>query len=199
MKLMVSTISVALAALLVACGAKENKPAETVNDSSTANVDSVVAKTDSVTPSAAPAKDSVAPAQAAKETKPEVKPADKKEPAKPQGRKTVYGKWVLESLNGVAASKKTYTNGVPYITIDGEKQTVSGFGGCNKINGECTIVDGKKLQIDKLISTKMFCDGVPENELLNLLRGTHEFSTTGDKLMIKDGGAVKAIFYRPYE
>lgn len=190
---------VALALLLIACGAKENKPAEAANDSTTAKVDSIVHKEDSIAAPANPTKDSVAPAQAAKETKPEVKPADKKEPVKPQGRKTVYGKWVLESLNGVAATKKTYTNGIPYINIDGEKHTMSGFGGCNKINGDCNIVEGSKLQIEKLISTKMFCQGVPENELLALLRGTHEFSTTGDKLMIKDGGAVKAIFFRPYE
>ncbi len=197
------TTILSAAVLLAACGQKQIETAQNLamGDSNAVNtvIDSPLVKKDSVAVVDIPA--------AKKDTKKpytidmgKQAPADKTEPKKVESkRKTVYGKWVLESLNGKKATKTIYKNGIPYIDIDGAKKSISGFSGCNKMNGDCQIVEGHKLLIDGLIATKMFCDGVPENELFALLRGTHEFTTTGDKLMINEGGAVKAVFFRPYE
>lgn len=191
---------------LAACGPQDIKNAQNAAMGDTAAVKNLVDSTakDTATDVVAKATDSVATnvtEKPAKEVKQEVKTeAPKKESTgSTNGRKTVYGKWVLESLDGKAATKQLFPKGIPYINLDGGKHTVVGFGGCNNINGEFEIVQGHTLKIDKLISTKMFCEGVPENELVSLLRGSHDFTTTGDKLMLKDGGAVKAVFYRPYE
>lgn len=200
------TISAILSAavLLAACGQKQIETAQNLamGDSNAVNtvIDSPLVKKDSVAVVDSPAvKKNTHKAYTIDMGKKET-PADKTEPKKVENkRKTVYGKWVLESLNGKKATKDTYKNGIPFINIDGAKHTITGFSGCNNMNGECEIVEGSKFKIGGLISTKMFCEGVPENELFALLRGTHEFATTGDKLMINEGGAVKAVFFRPYE
>ena len=203
MKTITTIVSAAL--LLAACGQKQIETAQNpaIGDSNAVNtvIDSLLVKKDSV---------AVIDSPATKTEKNNKKPytIDISKREKPENtvpakvisqRVTVYGKWVLESLNGKKATKTVFTNGIPYIDIDGAKKSISGFGGCNKMNGSCEIVEGSKFKIDGLIATKMYCEGVPENELFALLRGTHSFTATGDKLMINEGGAVKAVFFRPYE
>jgi heat shock protein HslJ len=129
-----------------------------------------------------------------------VEPEIEKEPVKkdePQGRITVNGKWFLQTLNGRKVSDADFTKGLATIDLDPTANRVSGFGGCNSINGTLTIFDGKKIKMEKIISTKMFCEGVPENEYLTALRNATNFSVVDNKLQLKDNtGKVLAIFVR---
>ena len=138
----------------------------------------------------------VVKADAIKNAEPEIE----KEPVKkdePQGRITVNGKWFLQTLNGRKVTDADFTKGLATIDLDPTANRVSGFGGCNNINGTLTIYDGKKIKMEKIISTKMFCEGVPENEYLTALRSATNFSVVDNKLQLKDNtGKVLAVFVR---
>ncbi len=128
------------------------------------------------------------------ETEIEKEPVKKEEP---QGRITVNGKWFLQTLNGRKVTDADFTKGLATIDLDPTANRVSGFGGCNNINGTLTIYDGKKIKMEKIISTKMFCEGVPENEYLTALRSATNFSVVDNKLQLKDNtGKVLAVFVR---
>jgi heat shock protein HslJ len=114
-----------------------------------------------------------------------------------QGRITINGKWTLTLLNGKKVGDKEFTNGLATLDINTVDNTGSGFGGCNRFNGSLTIFDGKKIKIEKVISTKMFCEGVPENEYMTALRNATNFSVVDGKLQLKDNSnKVIAVFVR---
>lgn len=110
---------------------------------------------------------------------------------------TINGKWTLTILNGKKVTDKEFTNGLATLDINTVDNTGTGFGGCNRFNGSLTIFDGKKIKIEKLISTKMFCEGVPENEYMTVLRSATNFSVVDGKLQLKnDSNKVLAVFVR---
>ncbi|UPT66141.1 MAG: META domain-containing protein [Sphingobacteriales bacterium JAD_PAG50586_3] len=123
-----------------------------------------------------------------------------KEPAKPvdkNERITINGKWTLTVLNGKKVGDKEFTNGLATLDINTVDNTGTGFGGCNRFNGSLTIFDGKKIKIEKVISTKMFCEGVPENEYMTVLRNATNFSVVDGKLQLKDNSnKVLAVLVR---
>ncbi len=131
------------------------------------------------------------------------KPEEKKKEVEPvklidkNERITINGKWFLQTLNGRKVTDADFSRGLATIDLDPTANRVSGFGGCNNINGTLTIYDGKKIKMEKIISTKMFCEGVPENEYLTALRNTTNFSVVDNKLQLKDNtGKVLAVFLR---
>jgi heat shock protein HslJ len=138
----------------------------------------------------------VVKAEAIKIAEPEIKKETVKKD-ETQGRITVNGKWFLQTLNGRKVTDADFTKGLATIDLDPTANRVSGFGGCNSINGTLTIYDGKKIKMEKIISTKMFCEGVPENEYLTALRSSTNFSVVDNKLQLKDNtGMVLAVFVR---
>lgn len=124
--------------------------------------------------------------------KPEEKPAEKPVAQ----RTTVNGKWVLETLNGKTAGKKAFTNGMAYININTVDSSVKGFGGCNNLSGVFTLTQGRTIKIDRIITTKMFCEGVPENDFLAALRAATTFAIVDYKLQLIADGKVLATFVR---
>lgn len=124
----------------------------------------------------------------------------KTEPAKGKAeRYTVNGEWVLATLNGKKATTRDFANGKATININTVDKRATGFGGCNRINGEVAIFDGTKIKFDKMISTKMFCEGVKENDYLTALRNATDFAIVGGNLQLKANGAILATFVRPAE
>jgi heat shock protein HslJ/uncharacterized membrane protein len=114
-------------------------------------------------------------------------------------RYTVNGEWVLATLNGKKATTRDFANGKATININTVDKRATGFGGCNRINGEVTIFEGTKIKFDKMISTKMFCEGVKENDYLTALRNATDFAIVGGNLQLKANGAMLATFIRPVE
>lgn len=119
------------------------------------------------------------------------KPIDKND------RITINGEWILDAMNGKKIGQANFANGMPTLVINTVEKTGSGFGGCNRFNGTLTIFDGKKIKIEKIIATKMFCDGVAENDYLSALRNATNFAVEAGKLVLKnDAGKALATFVR---
>lgn len=86
---------------------------------------------------------------------------------------TIYHTWALDSINGKVPDSNYFAHGSPYLTFDSEKKTISGFGGCNGINGKLK-VNGQRLTFDSLTVTSQECKGRGkefESRLLSGFRG----------------------------
>lgn len=81
---------------------------------------------------------------------------------------SLFGRWNLISINEQPISTEIYTQGIPYIEIKNKDQIVSGFTGCNVIQGHIEI-SGSRLKFGQIISTKRYCEGIPEHVFLETL------------------------------
>ncbi len=102
--------------------------------------------------------------------------------------------WVLTELDGkpiatINEAKKLH------MLLDPVTQTASGFAGCNQFTGGY-ILEGKKLSIKNLASTRMFCQETMETEtrFLQVLQETNEFKIIEHELFLSKGDQQLAKF-----
>ncbi|TRX70512.1 META domain-containing protein [Carboxylicivirga sp. M1479] len=77
--------------------------------------------------------------------------------------------WELISYNGQAPGDVGFIERLPTLIINKAEGRVGGYSGCNSFGGAITF-DDNKLHIDKVMSTKRYCDGVPEHEFFMMLQ-----------------------------
>ncbi len=98
--------------------------------------------------------------------------------------------WVLESVNDVPIDITEFTGGSPYFNFDLEKNIVSGYGGCNGLNGAVK-TETNKIIFGKITATKTTCNNIKfEKEYLNSLSGhtvTYELAPGKLKLKTNEG------------
>ncbi|MFD2919371.1 META domain-containing protein [Terrimonas rubra] len=100
-------------------------------------------------------------------------------------------KWVLTSFTDNGKDNKV-SNSRAFIKFDDSKQSVGGNGSCNNFGGSYTL-DGNKLSVSKVFSTKMFCQDVQKTEdsFLRLLETATRYEIKGDHLTIYNAqGAI---------
>ncbi len=108
--------------------------------------------------------------------------------------KAIIGQtWELQDINGVKALQSDFSNGMPTIMFSADKG-VSGTGGCNGYRGEYTLAESGALTVDKVIATKMFCEGVHENEFMAALSRAEKASVQGGKLVLSQGDNKLLVF-----
>jgi heat shock protein HslJ len=103
--------------------------------------------------------------------------------------------WQLDTLIEREAAMSTVAGTTADLTITAEGQA-SGSTGCNQLMGELLLVDDR-LETDGLGTTRMFCEGVMEQEalVLDVLQGGPTVSIEGDRLTLAlDDG--RALVYR---
>ena len=84
----------------------------------------------------------------------------------------------------------------PYLVLEARSRKVTGFGGCNRINGTFER-SGDALRLGPLASTRMACPGgsFDENQFLAALEATRSWRVLGTELTLFDEqGAVAARF-----
>ena len=110
---------------------------------------------------------------------------------------TVFDMWVLDSINGSAPDSGYFKTGSPYFDFNSEKNTVSGFTGCNGINGKLT-VKGEQLKFDSLVVSAQACSGKAKEFERKLLAGFRSGNTTykilNDRLYLNVGSGSNFIF-----
>ncbi len=94
--------------------------------------------------------------------------------------------WQLTEIDGVEVSSIDETEGVPTIEFLFGEKGVRGSGSCNRFSGEATIVDGSRVKIGNLASTKMACPQLDrESEYLGILsNATHTVTVKGEKMTL---------------
>jgi len=101
------------------------------------------------------------------------------------------GNWQLESINGKAIAESDFANGAPTANFSIDYK-ITGNSGCNQYGGAYNLNDEGGINISQVISTKMFCDGVPGEALyLEALNNVNIAKIDADKLtLFKDTNEV---------
>ncbi len=90
---------------------------------------------------------------------------------------TLYNTWVVDSINGKIPDSGYFAHGSPYIGFNNETKAISGFIGCNGINGKFKVT-GQRLTFDSLTVSSQQCQGKGKEFELKLLAGFKSGKTT---------------------
>jgi len=102
--------------------------------------------------------------------------------------------WKLVALNGAAIEIHPEQRRDVHLKFGPEEGRVSGFAGCNTINGSYE-TDAGNLNFGLLATTMMACPQLDqETEFLKALEGIKHFSILGESLALSDDGSVVARF-----
>ncbi len=93
------------------------------------------------------------------------------------------GRWKLIAINEQPVLKEIYTEGIPYLEIKEKDAVMSGFTGCNLIQGHCEI-EGNQIRFQQIISTKKYCERIPEHLFLESLEKIEAFLIEGNTLFL---------------
>lgn len=106
---------------------------------------------------------------------------------------TINKKWELISLEG----NEVMTSQPVYLDFDTYNR-ITGFAGCNTINGNYTIKNGTQINFTQVASTRMMCapyDMNIEKEVMEVLKTADNFTMTNGQLMLNVGRrAPLAVF-----
>ncbi|WP_297333875.1 META domain-containing protein [Flavobacterium sp.] len=91
--------------------------------------------------------------------------------------------WELQSIQGKKATTEDFANGMPYINFTADYK-VNGKGGCNSFNGTYNLNQEGGINVSRLVSTKMYCKGVRENDFLQLLETSDAVDVDKDKITL---------------
>jgi heat shock protein HslJ len=93
--------------------------------------------------------------------------------------------WKLTELMGQAIPALKEGQKEVHIILKKQDTRITGFAGCNRINGGYELKEGNRIKFTGLISTLMACaDMKTEQELLKLLPQVDNYSLNGDKLTL---------------
>lgn len=102
--------------------------------------------------------------------------------------------WAISSIAGFELEK---TLSPVTLSFNAAGNRFGGNNGCNTYGGAYTL-DGEKISLEKIISTKKAC--IPgantERAVMNVLGSTDHYRISGDKLMLMQGDKVLAEFSR---
>ena len=101
--------------------------------------------------------------------------------------------WELSLINGKKAAATDYPNKFPDVIFASDNK-VSGHGGCNRYGGSYTLDAEGKFSTSQLISTKMFCQGVKEDEYLKALGRANKAKIEGKNLVLYYENEAVLIF-----
>lgn len=95
---------------------------------------------------------------------------------------SLEGKWILETIDENQVNAETFAHGVPYIEFKMKDNFISGFTGCNVIQSQCRVT-GDMIEFGTIISSKKYCEDIPEHEFLVHLEGTKTFAVKENLLL----------------
>ena len=101
--------------------------------------------------------------------------------------------WELKSLNG-NDDLSSFSMKMPYITFT-EDNRVSGNTGCNNFSGTYSnLTDEGTITFGKIVSTKMYYNGVPESEFLAALNQVNGIKKNKEELIFLDNDKPIMVF-----
>ena len=88
-----------------------------------------------------------------------------------RGKPQLHDIWALIEVNGRTVTADQFPNEKPHFEFNLETKRMSGFAGCNQVNGNISFGYNKMI-IDELISTRMYCEETStiEEEILKVLK-----------------------------
>ena len=110
-----------------------------------------------------------------------------------QSRSIFETKWMLTQI--ATDSVQPQMNGRAFIRFDREKQSAGGNGSCNSF-GSTAKVEGNTLQVSRIFSTKMYCEGVQstEDQFFRLLEKSNRFTISDQQLTLYQDDQLLLVF-----
>ncbi|PZR21877.1 MAG: hypothetical protein DI539_06935 [Flavobacterium psychrophilum] len=101
--------------------------------------------------------------------------------------------WELSAMNGEKVLTSKFPNKLPTITFTTDNK-VNGNGGCNGYGGSYTLDADGKLTLGQMMSTKMFCQGVAEDEYMKNLSKADKAKIEEKNLVLYSGNNAVLVF-----
>lgn len=101
--------------------------------------------------------------------------------------------WVLEEVEGKTFTKDFFLEELPFLEINSNDRTFSGFGGCNRIRGKL-FQERELLRFYDVASSKMMCD--PKNKesvFIKALTSTTRYEIKNNRLYLSNPDGMKLI------
>jgi heat shock protein HslJ len=92
-------------------------------------------------------------------------------------------KWILVSFQGQTPTEAGFKERIPFVILSKDESRISGFTGCNSFGGELTLTDSS-LKTGMLMSTKAFCQGVPEPQFLKFIETANRYEIVSKHLVL---------------
>ena len=88
-----------------------------------------------------------------------------------RGSPQLHDIWVLYGINDKILTPDLFPDELPHFEIDLTERKISGFAGCNQVNGNLTF-GYQLMNIQSLVSTRMYCGEASqiEEDILEILR-----------------------------
>lgn len=102
--------------------------------------------------------------------------------------------WELSSIQNDSILSE-FRQGRPTITFN-KNNTIAGFGGCNNYSSEYEIDTNGNIDIALIMSTKMYCGKVPENNYYTALRNSEKIKVSKEELVLANSNNEKLTFKR---
>ena len=108
--------------------------------------------------------------------------------------------WTLASYGDLNNQQSAIAATEVTVIFRSASGQVEGYGGCNNYGGSYEI-NGVRLTVSELISTKIYCTNPPgiteqETGYLEILQAAESFQITGDRLQINSGNGRVLIYTR---
>ena len=107
--------------------------------------------------------------------------------------------WKLKTLAGKEVKMVENQKREIHFILKTENDRVTGFAGCNTINGEYTLEEGNRIKFGKMASTRMFCPNTDEASVLKVFNTVDNYTIKDDILSLNVGKrAPLAVFEAVY-
>ena len=107
-----------------------------------------------------------------------------------------YQKWVLIEMKEVPV-QQSGGRADAYLEFLPNDKKFSGFGGCNRINGNYTLSKNSSISFTEVVSTKMSCPDLAfENTVLATLAHVNRYEISENNMLLKDDNKVLLIYQR---
>jgi heat shock protein HslJ len=107
---------------------------------------------------------------------------------------SLNGKWRLEQLENTIIDVNDFNAEIPYLNINTDNNAVSGYAGCNRLNGSIFFEQGV-LRFTKVATTRKMCAANnKENLFLKALNASQTYKIENDRLTISHPAGILAIF-----
>ncbi|ASB50662.1 META domain-containing protein [Alkalitalea saponilacus] len=107
------------------------------------------------------------------------------------------GSWEMRQWMHSDDLESDFPRGVPVLEINSNRNEVSGFNGCNRLNGRFRFDrDASSLQFFALQTTKMFCLSVAENDFSRIMTLVDRYRVTDKELYLLQGDELLMVFQR---
>ncbi|WP_282036426.1 META domain-containing protein [Saccharicrinis aurantiacus] len=101
--------------------------------------------------------------------------------------------WKMVEFLGSPIDNEVFNVKTPAFNLNPDEGTFGGNNGCNQVNGKLE-VDGNKISMEVLMGTRMFCNGVPEQEVDAKISEVDSYKIKGDKLFLFNGDMTLFVF-----